>query len=75
VRRTGAESLEVVAEGLNFPVAFDFGPDGALYVSLPALGATPGQAMIGRLDLESAATGAAAATLMAAPQCLAAPSA
>jgi hypothetical protein len=46
--------LEVVAEGLNFPIGLDFGPDGALYVSLPALGATPGQGTIARLDLTKA---------------------
>ena len=39
VRQTGPDTLEVVAEGLNFPIGMDFGPDGALYVSLPALGA------------------------------------
>ena len=37
--RTGS-LLEVVAEGLNFPMGLDFGPDGALYLSLPSGSAT-----------------------------------
>jgi hypothetical protein len=75
VRQTGPDSLEVVANGLNFPIGLDFGPDGGLYVSLPSLGATPGQGMIGRLDLEGSATGEAAATPSTTSPCLAAPSA
>jgi sugar lactone lactonase YvrE len=75
VRRAGPDSLEVVAEGLNFPIGLDFGPDGALYVSLPALGATPGQGTIARLDLEIQVRGEAAATPTIGPQCLVAPSA
>jgi hypothetical protein len=75
VRQTGPDTLEVVAEGLNFPIGLDFGPDGALYVAAPALGAAPGAARIARLDLESPATGESVATPMAAPQCWAAPSA
>ena len=75
VRQTGPDTLEVVAEGLNFPIGMDFGSDGALYLSLPALGAPAGQGTIARLNLESPATGEAAATPMAAPPCWAAPSA
>ena len=73
VRQTGPDTLEVVAEGLNFPVGMDFGPDGALYLSLPALGAPAGKGMIARLDLESPATGEAGATPMAAQPCWVAP--
>jgi hypothetical protein len=40
VRQSGPDSLEVVAAGLDFPVGLGFGPDGALYVSGPANGAT-----------------------------------
>ena len=41
VRQSGPDSLEVIAEGLDFPVGLGFGPVGALYVSGPANGATP----------------------------------
>jgi sugar lactone lactonase YvrE len=75
VRQTGPDTLEVVADGLNFPIGMDFGPDGALYLSLPALGAPAGQGTIARLDLEGSATAEAEATPMAAPPCWAAPSA
>jgi hypothetical protein len=75
VRQTGPDTLEVVAEGLNFPIGMDFGSDGALYLSLPALGAPAGQGTIARLDLEGSATDEAEATPMAAPPCWAVPSA
>jgi sugar lactone lactonase YvrE len=74
VRQTGPDTLDVVADGLNFPIAFDFGPDGAIYVGSPALGA-PGQGMIARLDLAAQATGEAAATPMPTSACLVAPGA
>lgn len=72
VRQAGPDALEVVADGLNYPIAMDFGPDGALYVASPALGGTPGTATIVRLGLEGEGTAEAAA---AAPRCLVAPSA
>jgi DNA-binding beta-propeller fold protein YncE len=75
VRQTGPATLAVVAEGLTFPIGLEVGPDGALYVSLPALGGAPGQGTIARLDLERPATSSAAATPMTAPSCLAAPAA
>jgi hypothetical protein len=74
VRQTGPDTSEVVADGLNFPIGLDFGPDGELYVSVPALGATPGQGMIARVDLERSATGQAAASPTTASECLAVPS-
>jgi hypothetical protein len=74
VRQTGPDSLEVVAAGLNFPISLDVGPDGALYVSGPALGGAPGQGTITRLDLEGE-PGSAAATPQAAVPCLVAPAA
>ncbi|MBA2596519.1 MAG: ScyD/ScyE family protein, partial [Chloroflexia bacterium] len=74
VRQIGPDTLEVVAEGLNFPISMDFGPDGALYLSLPALGAPAGGGTIARLDLEGSATDEAEATPVAAPPCWAAPS-
>jgi hypothetical protein len=74
VRQTGPDHLEVVVDGLNFPIAMGIGADGALYVGEPALGAAPGAATIARLDLASEDTDEAPA----APQCvpgLAAPAA
>ncbi len=51
LRRTGpGNSMEVVAEGLMFPIALGIGPDGGMYVSMPALGAGGGEGMIVRLD-------------------------
>ncbi len=52
VRQTGADQLEVVAEGLMFPVAMDVGPDGAFYVALPAIGANTGEGVILRLAVD-----------------------
>jgi sugar lactone lactonase YvrE len=75
VRYTGTDGLEVVADGLNFPVRMEFGPDGALYLASPAFGAAPGTATIARLDPDGAGTAGVAATPMDAPQCFAAPSA
>lgn len=49
VRQAGPDALDVVAEGLMFPVALDLGPDGALYVAMPALGAANGEGGIMRL--------------------------
>jgi sugar lactone lactonase YvrE len=72
VRMTGLDTLEVVAEGLTFPIAFDFGPDGALYIAAPALGATPGTATIARLDLAGDG-GGMASPVAEAPVCLASP--
>ena len=66
VRQTGPDRLEVVADGLNFPIAMGFGPDGALYVGEPALGAAPGAATIARLDLGGQAADGAVTT----PQCV-----
>ena len=37
VRQTGPSTLEVVASGLNYPISMKLGPDGALYISLPAI--------------------------------------
>jgi hypothetical protein len=51
VRQTGPDSSEDVLLGLDFPIKMAFGPDGALYVGLPAFGATDGQGQILRVDL------------------------
>jgi hypothetical protein len=37
VRQTGPDSLEEVVTGLNYPISMKMGPDGALYISLPAI--------------------------------------
>jgi plastocyanin len=65
VRQTGPDQLEVVADGLMLPVAMEVGPDGALYVALPAIGADTGEGVIMRLALDGPgeeATPIAAAT-------------
>jgi len=60
VRQSGPDSLEVIAEGLDFPVGLGFGPDGALYVSGPANGATPadganaGAGWLARVEMDGA---------------------
>jgi sugar lactone lactonase YvrE len=50
VRQSGASDVEVVIAGLDYPVAMRFGPDGLLYVALPAFGADDGSGMLVRLD-------------------------
>lgn len=51
VRQTGPASQEVVATGLNYPVHLEFGPDGGLYVSLPAIAADGELGGVARIDL------------------------
>jgi hypothetical protein len=50
VRQTGPDSVEEVATGLNLPISLAFGPDGGLYVSLPAFGADGGEGVIARIE-------------------------
>jgi hypothetical protein len=50
VRQTASDGLEEVATGMLFPVNLRFGPDGGLYVALPAVGANNGEGVILRLD-------------------------
>ena len=50
VRQTGPDTAEVVHEGLMFPIAMEIGPDGAFYVSTPAIGANDGSGAIVRLE-------------------------
>jgi hypothetical protein len=54
VRQSGTGDLEEVATGLMMPISLAFGPDGALYVSLPAVGADHGEGAVMRLDLAAA---------------------
>jgi hypothetical protein len=51
LRQTGPDAGEVVASGLAYPVSLGFGPDGALYVSVPAFGADEGTGEILRLEV------------------------
>ena len=48
VLRGWGRRLEVVAEGLNFPVGMAFGPDGDCYVSVNGAFAGPGEGWIAR---------------------------
>jgi hypothetical protein len=51
VRQSGADDAEEVVTGLVFPISLAFGPDGALYAAMPALGADHGEGAIARIDL------------------------
>jgi hypothetical protein len=51
VHQTGPDQLEVVADGLMLPIALEIGPDGAFYVSTPAIGANAGEGAVVRLPL------------------------
>lgn len=46
VKQTGPSTSEDVATGLMLPIALNFGPDGGLYASMPAIGAANGEGMI-----------------------------
>jgi plastocyanin len=69
VRQTGPDTAEPVVEGLMFPIAMELGPDGAFYVSTPAIGANDGSGSIVRIDVAAsegtvpAGTAAAAASM------------
>jgi plastocyanin len=54
VQQTGPDSLEVVADGLMLPIGLDIGPDGAFYVSMPAIGANDGSGTIVRIGGDAA---------------------
>lgn len=51
VRQTGPDSLEELVIGLPYPFGMIFGPDGGLYVSVPALNAEPGAGAVLRFEL------------------------
>jgi hypothetical protein len=55
VKQTGPSASAEVATGLSAPTALAFGPDGALYVSGPGIGAYHGEGVILRLDPSSTA--------------------
>src|SRR5690606_33166974 len=48
LRQTGADTAEVVADGLMYPAALGTGPDGAVYFISGAVGSTTGSGWIGR---------------------------
>lgn len=50
VKQTGPDSLREVMSGLDFPIALATGPDGAFYVSGPALGSDGAAGWIMRID-------------------------
>jgi hypothetical protein len=54
VRQTGGANLEEVVTGLNFPISMDLGPDGGIYISLPAIAA---EGEVGSIIRVSAASG------------------
>ena len=54
VRQSATGNLEEVVTGLMLPISLAFGPDGGLYVSLPAVGADHGEGAILRVDLTAA---------------------
>lgn len=51
VKQTGPDTLSEVVTGLDYPIAMATGPDGALYVSTPAFGATGNLGGVVRVDL------------------------
>ena len=53
VRQTEGTSFEDVVTGLMFPIGLRVGPDGALYIALPALKAADGSGQIVRVDLQA----------------------
>ncbi|MFM9105252.1 MAG: ScyD/ScyE family protein, partial [Chloroflexota bacterium] len=69
VRQSGPDTLDVVVEGLNFPIGLDIGPDGALYVAGPAYGGDDRDGWILRIDPEIAPGTAVPAGLMAPGGC------
>jgi sugar lactone lactonase YvrE len=70
VKQTGPASLQVVADGLDFPVGLGFGPDGALYVDGPANGGDNGGGWLARIG--PSGRGGAAGTATAPAACPAA---
>lgn len=55
VRMTGPDGVEPVVTGLTLPVHIGFGPDGALYVASPAVGADAGAGTVLRIALADVA--------------------
>ncbi len=56
VRQTGPSTFDEVVTGLDFPISMQFGPDGGLYVSLPAISPNPTAGSIIRIDAAAGVT-------------------
>jgi hypothetical protein len=69
VRQTGPDSMEAIVSGLMFPIALDVGPNGALYIALPALGADDGSGQIVQVDTTGGEVSPVAGAMEDAPQC------
>ncbi|HEU4793375.1 MAG TPA: ScyD/ScyE family protein [Nitrolancea sp.] len=69
VRQTGADAFEEVVTQLNLPTAIAFGPEGALYVSLPLVGADAGSGQILRADIAGTLPIRAEDSDLASPSC------
>jgi suppressor of ftsI len=69
VRQTGPDSHEVVITGLEYPIALEMGPDGGLYVALPAYGANDQAGAIIRVDLDHPRPMALDATMLVGARC------
>lgn len=72
VRQTGPATAEEVVTGLDYPIALDWGPDGALYVAFPAYGAGNLSGAIVRVDLAQSQPMAMDAAMLAGGRCAAA---
>ena len=57
VRQTGPSSLQEVVTDLDLPIAMRFGPDGGLYVGLPALNEEARPGGILRVDVDKTGNG------------------
>src|SRR5215211_4694202 len=69
VRQTEGTSFEDVVTGLMFPIGLRVGPEGALYIALPALKASDGSGQIVRVDLAVGMASPVADGMSEAPQC------
>ena len=69
VRQTEGTSFEDVVTGLMFPIGLRVGPDGGMYIALPALKASDGSGQIVRVDLAVGMASPVADGMSEAPQC------
>ncbi len=69
VRQTGPAMADEVVTGLDYPIALDWGPDGALYVAFPAYGASDLSGAIVRIDLAHPRPIAMDAAILAGSRC------